>query len=57
MHTAPIVEFVAYISATCDAQRQVDSKQVYEYRKLRNYILSRYLPGGICEATGEDDVE
>ena len=42
-------DFFAYISATCDAQRQVHSKQVYEYRKLRNSILSRYLPGGICE--------
>ena len=50
-------DLFAYFSATCDAQGQVDSKQVHEYRKLRNSILSGYLPGGICEATHvHDDV-
>ena len=49
-------DLFAYVSATCDAQGQIDSKQVHEYRKLRNSILSGYLPGGICEATSEDDV-
>ena len=54
MHPAPFFELFAYISATCDAQRQIDSKQVHEYRKLRNSILSGYLPGGVCEATSQD---
>ena len=46
--------FFAYTSATCDAQGQINSKQMHEYRKLRNSILSGYLPGGVCEATGKN---
>ena len=39
------------------AKRQIrTSSCLRAYRKLRTFILSGYLPGGICEATSEDDV-
>ena len=56
IHSAPFWNLLRTLRRRAMRKGRSIQSKIHEYQKLRNYVLSGYMPGRVCEATDKDVV-